>query len=300
MHFGGNIMGINFRNYQLLADFERVNEFLRQNFTKYQQNGNVQQPFWEYAHVHPYFNYKLAHRFGIWEENEQIVAVACYEIDLGECYFITKLGFEHLKPTLIEYAERELSNINGSTRSLDIWVFDYETELKEALIQNGYTKDFVVPVTVFNYDKGFVERKLPDGFSIISLNDENDFRKINDVLWRGFDHGDEPDDDLDCRKQMQSAPNFRKDLTTIVKAPNGEYACFAGMWVDGVNDFAYLEPLATDPKYRKMGLAAIALTEAMKKTVKYGATYCFGGGSEFYHNIGFETVCNREKWTKSW
>lgn len=38
-------MNIQFRNYQLLRDFERVSEFLRGNFTKYQQNGNVQQPF---------------------------------------------------------------------------------------------------------------------------------------------------------------------------------------------------------------------------------------------------------------
>ena len=99
---------------------------------------------------------------------------------------------------------------------------------------------------------------------------------------------------------MQSGPHFRKELTTIIKAPNGEYACFAGMWMDGVNDYAYLEPLATDPKYRRMGLATIALTEAMKKTEKYGATYCFGGNREFYQCIGFEVVCHREKWNKVW
>jgi len=67
-----------------------------------------------------------------------------------------------------------------------------------------------------------------------------------------------------------------------------------------VNDYAYLEPLATDPRYRRMGLATIALTEAMKLTVKFGATYCFGGSQEFYHKIGFETVCHHENWTKTW
>lgn len=70
--------------------------------------------------------------------------------------------------------------------------------------------------------------------------------------------------------------------------------------MDGVNDYAYLEPLATDPKYRRMGLATIALTEAMKKTQKYGVTYCFGGNREFYQCIGFEVVCHREKWNKVW
>ncbi|MCM1988996.1 GNAT family N-acetyltransferase [Oceanirhabdus seepicola] len=293
-------MGITLRNYKLLSDFDRVNELLRHNFTKYQQNGNIEQPFWEYAHTHPCFNHKLTHRFGIWEENGEIIAVACYEMDLGECLLITKNGYEHMKPSLIEYAEKELSKEVENQRSLDIWVFDYEIQLKETLLQKGYKKEYSAPITVFKYENGFQERELPEGFSIISLEDENDFRKINDVLWKGFDHGDEPDDDLDCRRLMQSGPNFRKDLTTIIKAPNGEYACFAGMWMDGVNDYAYLEPLATDPRYRRMGLATIALTEAMKKTKKLGATYCFGGIREFYHDIGFETVCHREKWSKTW
>jgi predicted N-acetyltransferase YhbS len=99
---------------------------------------------------------------------------------------------------------------------------------------------------------------------------------------------------------MQSGPNFRKDLTTIIKAPNGEYACFAGMWIDEQNKYAYLEPLATVPKYRRMGLATIALARGMKKTKELGAKYCFGGTGEFYHSIGFNIIANRELWKKEW
>ncbi|AIQ11090.1 hypothetical protein PDUR_03025 [Paenibacillus durus] len=284
----------------MLSDFERVNEFIRRNFQRYQLGGNIPQPFWEYAHTHPYFNHNLTHRFGIWEDNGEIAAVACYELDLGECYFLTKTGYEYMKPGMIDYAEKELSKVANHQKSLDIYVFDYEDQLKKALLQKGYGKDWSAPITVFKYENGFHERVLPEGFSIITLEDENDFRKIHDVLWRGFDHEDEPDDDLDCRMLMQSAPHFRKDLTTIIKAPNGEYACFAGMWMDEVNDFAYIEPLVTDPRYRRMGLATIAITESMKHTHKFGATYCFGGAPEFYTSIGFETVCYREKWSKVW
>lgn len=28
---------------------------------------------------------------------------------------------------------------------------------------------------------------------------------------------------------MQSSPNFRKDLTTVIKASNGDYACYGGV-----------------------------------------------------------------------
>ena len=156
------------------------------------------------------------------------------------------------------------------------------------------------PVRIFPYKKPFPDVKLPDGFTIISLEDENDYKKINDCLWKGFDHGDDPDDDIDCRMLMQSGPHFRKDLTTVIKAPNGDYACFAGMWFDEKNKYAYLEPLATVPEYRRMGLATIALSEGMRKTKALGATYCFGGVSEFYTAIGFETICHHELWKKEW
>ncbi|MEK5240307.1 GNAT family N-acetyltransferase [Paenibacillus sp. FSL L8-0470] len=293
-------MKITLRRYRLLSDFERVSQFMRLNFKKYQLGGNVPQPFWEYAHTHPYFNHSLTHRFGIWEENEEVVGVACYEMDVGECYFSTKEGYDFLKHEMVEYAETELSKRSADQYSLDIRVYDYEEYLIKSLVQKGYHKVYSEPIRVYNYVSGFSTRTLPEGFTFITLENENDLRKINDVLWRGFNHGDEPDDDLDSRLLMQSGPHFRKDLTAIIKAPNGEYACFAGMWVDGVNDFAYLEPLATDPRYRSLGLATVAVTELMKRTEPLGATYCFGGAPDFYPKIGFETACHREMWSKAW
>jgi predicted N-acetyltransferase YhbS len=93
---------------------------------------------------------------------------------------------------------------------------------------------------------------------------------------------------------MQSGPNFNKALTIVVKAPDGEYACFVGMWLNENNQYAYLESLATIPKYRKMSLGKLALVEGMKKTKALGVTYCFGGSNEFYTRIGFETKAQRE------
>ena len=142
--------------------------------------------------------------------------------------------------------------------------------------------------------------KLPEDFYAVSLEEENDIRKIHACMWKGFDHGDTPSDDVECRMLMQSGPRFRKDLTTIIKAPNGDYACFAGMWLDDRNNYAYLEPLCTVPEYRRVGLATVALTEGMKKTKALGAKYCFGGVREFYDALGFETILSRVLWKKEW
>ena len=89
-------------------------------------------------------------------------------------------------------------------------------------------------------------------------------------------------------------------MTTVIKAPDGDYACFAGMWFDERNNYAYLEPLATVPAYRRMGLAKAALVEAMEKTKELGAAYCFGGVPEFYAALGFAAISQREMWKKEW
>jgi len=293
-------MSINVRRYKMLSDFPRVSQFLRENFGKYYENGSMTQPHWEYIHTHPFFNYKLTHRFGIWEEDGQIVAVAVYEMNPGECYLNTKPGYKHLIPQMIEYAEKELSKSEQGIRTLEFWALDHEKEFIEALINKGYEKVWEDLINIYPYTKGFAETILPEGYSMISLEDENDIQKIHTALWKGFDHDDNPDDDLDCRLHMQSAPHFRKDLTIIIKSPDNCYACFCGMWLDGFNDFAYLEPLATVPEYRKKGLARAALMESMRRTSTFGASYCIGGANSFYTKIGFTTICKDAKWKKEW
>lgn len=289
-------MSVKFRRYKILSDFGKVLKYLSEVYNTDTLNGYLLPQFFEYAHTHPAFNYKLAHRIGLWEDDNEIIGIACYEMNIGECFISFKKGYNELLPEMIKYSEENLSDKNP----LSIWIIDKEIEKKNLLEKIGYKKVYATPVTIFNYEKPFPQYSLPNGFSIISLEDENDYKKINDCLWYGFDHGPEPDpdNDLDCRMLMQSGPNFRKDLTIVIKAPNGEYACFAGMWLDKVNNYAYLEPLATVPKYRRLGLATIALVEGMKKTKVLGAKYCFGGEIDYYKKIGFDVIANRELWRK--
>ncbi len=293
-------MSVKQRGYKLLADFDKVNNFLIDSYSIKKLNGYLLQPFWEYAHTHPFFNHKMTHRFGIWEDNDKVVAIVCYETDLGECLLYAGERYEYLYEEMLNYAEEQLSIHRDGKRKLRIWITDKQKVLFNMLVLGNYSMINKEPITIFNYDKGFKDYILPEGYSIISLEDENDIKKLHHCLWKGFDCGDDPDDNLDSRLFMQSAPHFRKDLSTIIKAPGGEYACFAGMWLDEKNHYAYLPPLATVPEHRRLGLASAALTEAMKKTASLGATYCFGGSHEFFSAMGFETIGYREEWEKIW
>ena len=108
------------RRYKLLADFEKVSQFLDDIYNLETLNGYLLRQFFEYAHTHPYFRYKYTHRFGLWEDGEELVALACYEMDLGECFLSVKDGYNYLLTEMLEYAEKELAAVSDDIRILGL------------------------------------------------------------------------------------------------------------------------------------------------------------------------------------
>ena len=144
------------------------------------------------------------------------------------------------------------------------------------------------------------EISLPEGYRLQSLADENDLHKINCVLWRGFNHpGPPPEEEIPGREFGQQAPNFRKDLVTVVVAPNGDYVSYSGMWHLKENKVAYVEPVATDPDFRRMGLGRAVVLESVRKAAAEGAEIAWvGSGQPFYSAIGFEKKFAAIPWVK--
>ncbi len=105
---------------------------------------------------------------------------------------------------------------------------------------------------------------LPDGFRLTSLAEECDWAKVHRVLWRGFDHGEDVpmnEEEFESRRKMFDTPKARRDLKIAVRAPNGDFVAFSGTFYEPNGKFAYVEPVATDPLYRRMGLGKAAVLE---------------------------------------
>ena len=95
------------------------------------------------------------------------------------------------------------------------------------------------------------------------------------------------------------APNFLKDLTVVVVAPDENYVSYSGMWVVPENRVAYVEPVATDPDYRRMGLGKAAVLESLRRAAALGAEVAWVGSDQgFYKAIGFETMFAAYPWVK--
>ena len=265
--------------------------------------GNWFGAIWEYAYTHAWFDEAAADRIGIWEDSGEIVAVVMYELRLGEAFFNVHPAYEHLKGEMLRHAEEHLSAVgrDGKQR-LKVFVADFDTAFEQIIAAGEYRREPGAdrPMSQFRITRPFPEIRMPDGFRIKSLAEDNDLRKVLRALHRGFNHpGEPPEDGLAGIRRMQSGPNYRKDLTIVVEAPDGEFVSFGGIWLDARNRFGYVEPVATDPEYRRRGLARAAVLEGIRRCGEDGATVAYVATTKpLYLAIGFKKLYAHQCWVK--
>jgi predicted N-acetyltransferase YhbS len=292
------------RRYNSEIDFDAVSDFLVRHYLPENQDGNCFQPIWEYSYYHRNTDSSAFDRIGIWEDDGRIVAVAFFETLLGDVYLNTHPEYQFLKPEMLPYVEKVLTGLDDRGKSFcRIYVNDFDTELRRAVRSRGFRRDTKHDraMSQFRIPDPFPRIDLPQGFVLTSLAEDNDLRKVHRVLHRGFNHpGEPPEDGLEGRKKMQSAPHFRKDLNIVVEARNGDFVSYCGMWYDQINRFGYVEPVATDPDYRRLGLASAAVLEGIRRCADEGATVAYVGTDKpLYLSIGFKKLFSQHCWTKS-
>lgn len=289
--------------YKDFEDFLSVGDFLIKHFQPGNRDGNWLQPTWEYMHTHPYLDEEALNKIGIWKDGGEVVAVVHYEHRLGEAFFEWHPQYEHLKPDLLKHAERYLyGRTEKGEKYIDVFVNDFDKAFKDIVMSRGYERNERRdrPMSVFEIPSPFPEIYVQKGFRLKSLMEDNDLKKIHRVLWRGFNHpGEPPEEGIEDRKKMQSGPNFRKDLTIVVGAPDGNFASFCGMWYESTNKISYVEPVATDPDYRRMGLGKAAVLEGIRRCGDLGATVAFvGTDMKFYLDMGFKKLFTACCWRR--
>jgi GNAT superfamily N-acetyltransferase len=301
-------MTITFRHYQHAEDYARVSAFLIRHHRPGNRDGNWLEPAWEYMHFHPGLDPDALDQIGIWEDGGEIVALAHYETDLGEGFFQFHPDYRHLREMALDYAEAYL---RGRSRRdgrpfLAVFVNDGDAPFTALVQSRGYERkpEWSRPMSRFVLRDPFPAISLPEGFRLTSLAEEPDWGKVHAVLWRGFDHGDNPPmtpEELEDRRKMFDTPTARRDLKVAVEAPDGDFAAFCGMFYDAVNRYAYVEPVATVPAYRRLGLGRAAVLEGIRRCGELGAEAAYVGSNQpFYLALGFEVIHTDVCWVKYW
>jgi predicted N-acetyltransferase YhbS len=289
------------RAYERATDFGRVGRFLVRTYRSKGTHINWLQPQWEYMHFHPLVDDVDLSRIGVWESAGEIVGVVHPEHASGRVYLQVDPACDAVREKMLIYAEEYLSVQRDGVRRLGVHINDADNWCQHMAAARGFARTTECEsMARFEIPGRCPEIALPPGFRLQSLAEENDLHKLDRLLWRGFGHGDEPEDDgIEGRAFMQSAPNYRLDLNIVVVAPEGHFVSYCGMWYESVQAVAYVEPVATDLDFRGMGLGRAAVLEGIRRCARLGATVAWvGSGQRFYQSFGFRVAYQTSVWQR--
>lgn len=295
-------MGIRFRNYTEQPGITEDYSLVRAFFIKL---GYAEFTYarWDWMATHSYLDKSALGKIGIWQDGTEIAGVATYDCLLGMAFCLALPEYGYLKNDMLLYAQDNLSK-DGE---FEVVIADTDLEFQDIAAGLGFIateqKEYDA---VFYLDKTSTSYDLPDGFHITTIKDTYDLYQYKRVLWKGFNHQLNGEGEFQFSKEKEQAvkeemirPNVDLSLKIAVVAPDRNFTAYCGMWYDPAAGFAVIEPVATDPDYRRMGLGKAAVLEGIRRVGELGAKKALVGSSQqFYYSIGLRPFATATKWRK--
>lgn len=293
-------MSIRFRTYSAQAgiteDYHKVRDFfIRLGYAEFTYAR------WDWMTTHGYLDKSAVGRIGIWEDDGQIVGVATFDCQLGDAFCLTFPEYAFLKKEMLLYAKDNLSKEG----KFGVVIADNDVKFQDIAAQLGfYATVSKENDAVFYLEKTSTAYDLPKNIHITSMKETFDHYQYLRVLWKGFNHelNGEGEFQYTEEKERQSKeamlrPNVDLNLKVAAVAPDGNFAAYCGMWYDPKAGYAVIEPVATDPQYRKLGLGKAVVLEGIKRVGELGAKIAFVGSSQqFYYSIGLRPYSTATIW----
>jgi ribosomal protein S18 acetylase RimI-like enzyme len=295
-------MLVQFRNYTeqagITEDYYKVRAFLvKLGYAEFTYAR------WDWLTTHSYLDKTAVGKIGIWEENHKVVGLATYDCFVGIAYCLALPQYASIKKEILLYAMDKLSN-NGE---FGVVIADSDVEFQDVAARLGFSATVEKEYdAAFYIDRTSTEYNLPKGFSITSMEETFDLLQYRRVLWKGFNHELNGEGEFSFTKEREDSskeemlrPNVNLSLKIAAVAPNGNFAAYCGMWYDQEAGFAVIEPVATDPEYRKLGLGRAAVLEGIRRVGVLGARIAFVSSSQqFYYRIGMRPYASSTIWKK--
>jgi len=304
-------MGYRQVDYDPRRDFVRVRDFLASTIHRLGTLFTWDISRWNYARhfVVPHRGGREGiasweRRIGLWETDDgEIAGVVHGEIPApGTAYLQLDPRHEPVLEAMMSHAEARFALDTGGRRRVRIAVHDpFHDRFGDRLASRGYQLSKDEPEWMSERPIRDAESvRLPDGFSIRSMADDDEVEARRAVLGLAFGHADPAEwATVETYRELQRAPDYRSDLDLFVAAPDGGYVACCICWFDGVNRVGTFEPVGTHPAYRRRGFGKAAIMEGISRLASLGATKAWvGSGQPFYEAIGFRKVYRELSWVK--
>ncbi len=245
----------------------------------------------------------------IWEEDGapgRVMAVAIRESRTN--YFI------HIRPgnpSLLDEVIRWIEDHSASKKQdpaeeqrTHIISLKGDKERETALRKRGFQRSKAYGILrVRDLEAPIPDASTPEGFQIRSVRGREDFEKLAANIRIVFGHGEWFT--ADTLEGIARGSFYIRDLDLVAEAPDGSIASFCTFRVDPVSRATELEPMATHPDYRGLGLAKALISEGMRRLKDHDPLLLYIDGAadnpaanSLYEATGFEKRGTYYHWSK--
>lgn len=222
----------------------------------------------------------------IWEIEGEPVAWGWIKLP-GSLTFQVDLNFSEVSKDVIDWFDKM-----AETNEQRVTVLETESHLISALKNSLFNPLVETPevLTKISLDSCPFPVELPDKFKARHIRGSEDLTDRVAVHRAAFHPSRVTEESY--LNVMNNYP-YDSALDWVIGSPNGEFVAFCLIWFDEVNKVGLLEPVGTDPGFRRMGLASsvwkLALNALSDKGAKTAVVVCTSPDTfEFYKSIGFE------------
>ncbi|HEX9337341.1 MAG TPA: GNAT family N-acetyltransferase [Pseudonocardiaceae bacterium] len=274
----------------------RVMQGLTQRIWSHDSNTHIGDQAWQrYQQVGREAEWPTA----LWTHGGEIVAWGWIWLP-GHLELLVDPAWPHLAGEVLDWFA---TLATAATRT--VFVTDAQSHVIAALTQRGYQPDEDAEYLIYLSRRltDLPEPVLPPRFTARSVRCTQDLNlrvAVHKAAW--------PTSKIteDSYRNVMGAWPYRADLDWIVAGPDGEFVASCLSWLDEQNHVGELEPVGTDPRFRRMGLGRAVCLAALHALRRAGATeavvYPTGGSGHpgavpLYVNMGFQPYARSRAYT---
>jgi len=182
--------------------------------------------------------------------------------------------FRYLEREMIKWVEQHFKVIQKGKEKRDklrINILEGNTQRETLLTELGYKNEQIYGYCrIRKGDFPIIDYLCPDNFEIRAIK-RNDFDQLASLIRKVFGHGETFT--AEVLEWLASCSFYREELDLVAVTPNGVIASFCTFRMDPYSNIINLEPMGTNPEYRRMGLGKALITEGIKRSMKYNPPF---------------------------
>jgi GNAT superfamily N-acetyltransferase len=245
----------------------------------------------------------------IWEEvlSKEKLIVGLTTRDSSRDFFLhVDPNYRHVEKEMIEWIMRNYDKIEDTKEKkgeLRINILEGNKQREELLSKLGFRyKELYGYYRIRKGKTPNPDYKCPENFEIRTIKRE-EFHQQAKLIQRVFGHGEWFTAEI--LEWIAGCSFYREELDLVAVTSEGVIASFCTFRVDPISKIISLEPMGTNPDYRKLGLGKAILSEGFRRSEKYNPPFFYIDGAastpaanQLYDVTGFTEKYAINSWVK--